>query len=119
VTIRVRAGGISPFISDAGAAAGFYGSNVIELCQPRGGYNSVGLGKVGDDARKKSGALMPSIRLQPIAFARAHHCAAATHLRARVDATSMAEAELQSTLGARPTIVARGCAIGVNAESAK
>jgi NitT/TauT family transport system ATP-binding protein len=32
-------------------AAGFYGSNVIELCQPRGGYNSVGLRKVGDGAR--------------------------------------------------------------------
>ena len=63
--------------------------------------------------------VMPSMRLDPIAFARAHPCAAATHFRARVDATSMAEAELLSTPGARPTIVARSCAIGVNAESAK
>jgi hypothetical protein len=62
------------------------------------------------------------MRLQPVAFARAHHCAAATHFRARyagVDATSMAEAELQSTPGARPTIVGRGCAIRMNAETAK
>jgi hypothetical protein len=38
--------------------------------------------------------------LQPIAFARAHHCAAATHFRGRyacMEATSMAEADLLST----------------------
>ncbi len=49
---------------------------------------------------------MPSMRLQPIVFARAHHCAAATDFRARVDATSMAEAELKRTPGARLTFVA-------------
>ncbi len=32
-------------------ASGFYGSNVIELCPPRGGYNPVGLRKVPDGAR--------------------------------------------------------------------
>jgi hypothetical protein len=59
------------------------------------------------------------MRLQPIAFARAHHRATATHSRARGEATSMAEADLQSTPGARLTHVARGWAIGVNAESAE
>jgi hypothetical protein len=62
------------------------------------------------------------MRLQPVAFARAHYCAAVTHFRAcyaRVDATSMAEADLQNTPGARLTVVARGLTVGVNAESAK
>jgi hypothetical protein len=62
------------------------------------------------------------MRLRPIAFVRAHHCAAATHFGgryARVEATSMAEADLQSTPEARLSLVARGWAIGVNAESAK
>jgi len=62
------------------------------------------------------------MRLQPIAFARAHHCAAARHFRgryARVEATSVAEADLRSRPEARVILEARACAIGVNAESAK
>jgi hypothetical protein len=62
------------------------------------------------------------MRLRPIAFVRAHHCAAATHFGgryARVEATSMAEADLRSRPEARLSLVARGWAIGVNAESAK
>jgi hypothetical protein len=39
--------------SDAAHATGFYGTNVIELCPPRGGYNPVGLRKLPDDAGKK------------------------------------------------------------------
>jgi hypothetical protein len=63
-----------------------------------------------------------SMRLQPIAFVCAHHCAPATHIRGRyvrVDATSMAEAELQNTPEARLTLVTRGWVVGVSAESAK
>ena len=62
------------------------------------------------------------MRLQPIAFARAHLCAAATHFGsryARVEATSMPEADLRSRPEARVILEARACAIGVNAESAK
>ena len=62
------------------------------------------------------------MRLRPIAFARAHHCAAAAHFGgryARVEATSMAEADLRSRLEARDILEARACVIGVNAESAK
>jgi hypothetical protein len=62
------------------------------------------------------------MRLRPIAFARAHHCAAATYFGgryARVEATSMAEADLRSRPEARVVLEARACAIGVNAESAK
>jgi hypothetical protein len=62
------------------------------------------------------------MRLQPIAFARARNCAAAASFRApnaRVDATSIGEADLQSTQRARPTIVVLGWAVGVSAESAK
>jgi hypothetical protein len=54
------------------------------------------------------------MRLRPIAFARAHLCAAATHFGGRyacVEATSMPEA--------RVILEARACAIGVDAESAK
>jgi hypothetical protein len=53
------------------------------------------------------------------AAAHRFHRAAARHSRARGEATSMAEADLQSTPGARLTHVARGWAIGVNAESAE
>jgi hypothetical protein len=49
------------------------------------------------------------------ALVRAHRLA---DFRARVDATSMAEAELQST-PAQLTFVARGWTVGVSAESAK
>jgi hypothetical protein len=57
----------------------------------------------------------------PSGFARAHQYTAAAHFRgryARVEATSMAEADVQSAPGAR-LLVARGWAIGVNAESAR
>jgi hypothetical protein len=59
---------------------------------------------------------------RPIAFVRAHHCAAATHFGGRyagVEATSVAEADLRSRPEARVILEARACAIGVNAESAK
>jgi hypothetical protein len=62
------------------------------------------------------------MRLRSIAFADAHHCAAATHFGgryARVEATWMAEADLRSRPDARVILEARACAIGVNAESAK
>jgi hypothetical protein len=62
------------------------------------------------------------MRLQPIAFARAHHRAAATHFGgryARVATASMAEADLRSGPEARAILEARACVIGVNAESAK
>jgi len=62
------------------------------------------------------------MRLRPIALVRAHHCAAATHLGgryARVEATSMAEADLRIRPEARAIVEARACAIGVNAEAAK
>jgi hypothetical protein len=62
------------------------------------------------------------MRLRPIAFARGRHCAAATHFGgryARVEATSMAEADLRSRPDARVILEARARAIGVNAESAK
>jgi hypothetical protein len=62
------------------------------------------------------------MRLRPIAFARAHHCAAATHFGvryARAEATSVAEADLQSRPEARVILEARACTIGVNGESAK
>jgi hypothetical protein len=55
-------------------------------------------------------------------FTRAYHCAAATHFRgcyARVEATAMAEADLQNTPRAVLVFVARGWTIGVNVESAK
>jgi hypothetical protein len=65
-------------------ASGFYGGNVIEFCPPRGGCNPVGLRKGPDGARQKSRAPRGNsrMRLQPIAFARAHHYAAATHFGA-------------------------------------
>jgi hypothetical protein len=66
--------------------------------------------------------VMPSMRRLPIAFARAGHRAAATHFGgryARVEATSMAEADLRSRPEARVILEARACAIGVSAESAK
>jgi hypothetical protein len=59
-----------------------------------------------------------SMRLRPIALARARQCAAATHFGgryARMEATSMAEADLGSRPEAR-VILARTCAIGVTAE---
>jgi len=62
------------------------------------------------------------MRLRTIAFARTHHCVAATHYGgryARVEATPMAEADLRSGPEARVILEARACAIGVNAESAK
>jgi hypothetical protein len=62
------------------------------------------------------------MRLRPIAFARAHHCAAVTHVGgryARVEATSMPEADLRSRPEARVILEVRACAIGVDAESAK
>ena len=62
------------------------------------------------------------MRLRPIAFARAYYRAAATHFGgryARVEATSMAEADLRSTPEARAILEARARAVGVNAESAK
>jgi hypothetical protein len=62
------------------------------------------------------------MRLRPIAFARALHCAAATRFGgryARVEATSMAEADLRNRPEERVILEARACAIGVNAESAK
>jgi hypothetical protein len=62
------------------------------------------------------------MRLRPIAFAGAHHCAAATRVGgryARAEATSMAEADLRSTPEARAILEARARAVGVNAESAK
>jgi hypothetical protein len=62
------------------------------------------------------------MRLRPIAFAGAHHCAAAAHFGgryARVEATSMAEADLRGTPEAPVILEARARAIGVNAESAK
>ena len=62
------------------------------------------------------------MRVLPIAFAGAHCCAAATHFGgrdARVEATSMAEADLRSRPEARVIVEVRVCAIGMNAESAK
>jgi hypothetical protein len=62
------------------------------------------------------------MRVRPIAFARAHHCTAAKHFGgryARVEVTSMAEADLRSTLEARVILEARACAICANAESIK
>jgi hypothetical protein len=62
------------------------------------------------------------MRLRPTALARTHHCAAATRFGgrfARVEVTSMAEADLRSRPEARVILEARACAIGVNAESAK
>ena len=62
------------------------------------------------------------MRVRPIAFARAHLCAAATHFGgryARVEATSMPEADLQSRPEARVILEARACATGVNAEAAE
>jgi hypothetical protein len=62
------------------------------------------------------------MRVRPIAFAGAHRCAAATHFGgrdARVEATSMPEADLRSRPEARVILEARACAIGVDAESAK
>jgi hypothetical protein len=62
------------------------------------------------------------MRLRPIAFDRAHHSAAATLFGgryARMEVTSMAEADLRGRPKARVILEARACAIGVNAESAK
>jgi hypothetical protein len=62
------------------------------------------------------------VRVQPIAFASAYRCAAATHFGsrdARAEATSMAEADLRSRPEARVIFEAQACTIGVNAESAK
>jgi hypothetical protein len=62
------------------------------------------------------------MRVRPIAFAGAHRCAAATHFGgryARVEATSMAEADLRSRPEVRVIFEAQACTIGVNAESAK
>jgi hypothetical protein len=62
------------------------------------------------------------MRLWPIAFDRAHHRAVATRFGgryARMEATSMAEADLRGRPKARAILEARACAIGVNAESAK
>jgi hypothetical protein len=62
------------------------------------------------------------MRLRPIALACVRHCAAATHFGgryARVEATSMAEADLRSRPEARVIFEAQACTIGVNAESAK
>jgi hypothetical protein len=59
------------------------------------------------------------MRPRPIAFACAHHCAATTRSGgryARVQATSMAEADLR---GMRVILNARACAVDVNAELAK
>jgi hypothetical protein len=100
------------------AASGFYGSKGIELC----GYDPVGLRKVF--RRRLLLALRSNTRMRCAAmgFTRAHHCAAATHFRgcyARVEATAMAEADLQNTPRAVLVFVARGWTIGVNVESAK
>ena len=105
---------------DACVAAGFYGSDVIELCQLKDGYNSVGLRKAATtrpecgvprgDAKYEAAAH----RFCPRSSLRCRHA-----LSRRVEATSMAEAEQQSTMGEQQTIVARGCALGVNAECAK
>jgi len=60
--------------------------------------------------------------VRPIAFAGAHRCAAAIYFcgrHARVETTSMAEADLRSRPEAQVIPEARACAIGVNAESAK
>jgi hypothetical protein len=52
VAIRVRAAAHDIAIHIRCAhASGFYGSKVIELCPPRGGYNPVGLRKVPHGAR--------------------------------------------------------------------
>jgi hypothetical protein len=62
------------------------------------------------------------MRLRCIAFAGAHYRAAATHFGgryARVEAASMAEADLRSRPEARVILEARACPIGVNAEPAK
>ena len=61
------------------------------------------------------------MRVPPITFAVAHRCAAATHggRDARVEATSMAEADLRSRPEARVILEVRACATGVNAESIK
>jgi hypothetical protein len=62
------------------------------------------------------------MRVRPVAFAHAHHRAAATHLggrSARLEATSMAELDRRSRPNARFILEARACVIGVNAESAK
>jgi hypothetical protein len=62
------------------------------------------------------------MRLRPIAFDRAYHCAAATHFGgryARVEATSMAESDLRIRSEARVILEARACAIGVDAGSAE
>ena len=62
------------------------------------------------------------MRVRPVAFARARRCAAATHVGgryARVEATSIAEADLRSRREAQVILEARACAIGMYAESAK
>ena len=58
------------------------------------------------------------MRLQPIAFARAHHYAAATDFRARVDATSMGERAAKD-VGGPANLYSRSWTVGVNAESVK
>jgi hypothetical protein len=62
------------------------------------------------------------MRVRPIAFAGAHRCAAAIYFSgrdARVETTSMAEADLRSRPEARVILEVRACSIGVNAEAAK
>jgi len=99
------------------AASGFYGSKGIELC----GYDPVGLRKVF--RRRLLLALRSNARMSAaLGFTRAHHCVAARHFRgccARVEATSMAESDLQRTSREVLVFVVRGWAIGVNVESAE
>jgi hypothetical protein len=82
----------------------FMDSNVVELWPPRGGYLG-GLCKVTDGAREKWRApeVMPG-------WGAAHRFRAAdTHFRARyarVEATSLAEADLQGTPRAQLTLLA-------------
>jgi hypothetical protein len=59
---------------------------------------------------------VPMRLCSPSGFSRAHQYTAAAHFR--VETTSMAETDVQSAPGAR-LLVARGWAIGVNAQSAK
>jgi hypothetical protein len=78
------------------------------LYQPGGGYNSDFAKSAMTRAEQGAPRGDAKHEAQPIAFARTHYCAAAAHFRVRVEATSMAEAEQQSTTGEQRTIVARG-----------